>query len=234
MDAISFVLGESTKNLRVRKLSDLIHGAPINKPVGSRASVSLVFVLHDETKRFQRSIINNISEYRVNDRTCSSSEYNDELEKIGIISRAKNFLIFQGQVESIAMKTPKELTAMFEELSRSADLRDEYERARQEKGKAEQDTHVNFQKKKGVEKQKKEVRLEKEVAQKYTALKTQYVRQHLNIESISQKILRFFSFSGRTSTSIEIVSTLSQQTGIDRKTRFSKTTKRRSDEIREN
>jgi structural maintenance of chromosome 1 len=65
---------------------------------------------------------------------------------------------------------------MFEELSRSGELRDEYEQAKQEKNKAEQDTHANFQKKKGVEKQKKEVRLEKEVAQKYAALKTQYVR----------------------------------------------------------
>jgi structural maintenance of chromosome 1 len=43
MDAISFVLGETTKNLRVKKLSDLIHGAPIGKPVANKATVSFVY-----------------------------------------------------------------------------------------------------------------------------------------------------------------------------------------------
>lgn len=32
MDAISFVMGEKTTSLRVRKLGDLIHGASIGKP----------------------------------------------------------------------------------------------------------------------------------------------------------------------------------------------------------
>jgi len=31
--------------------------------------------------------------------------------------KAKNFLVFQGAVESIAMKNPKERTALFEEIS---------------------------------------------------------------------------------------------------------------------
>ena len=35
MDAICFVLGEKTSNMRVRKVADLIHGAPINKPTGA-------------------------------------------------------------------------------------------------------------------------------------------------------------------------------------------------------
>ncbi|CAF3075869.1 unnamed protein product [Rotaria socialis] len=191
MDAISFVLGEPTKSLRVRKLSELIHGAPINKPVSNRASVGLVFVSitsnesgdrSEHEKRFQRFIIGNASEYRVDGRQLSAAEYNEELENMGIIPKAKNFLIFQGQVESIAMKTPKEFTAMFEELSRSGELREEYEQAKQEKNKAEHDTHANFQKKKGVEKQKKEVRLEKEVAQKYAALKSQYDELQLQLK----------------------------------------------------
>lgn len=33
MDAISFVMGEKTAQLRVRKLSDLIHGASIGRPI---------------------------------------------------------------------------------------------------------------------------------------------------------------------------------------------------------
>jgi len=45
-------------------------------------------------------------------------EYSSALEKIGVLMKSKNFLVFQGQVESIAMKNAKERTAMFEEMSR--------------------------------------------------------------------------------------------------------------------
>ena len=45
-------------------------------------------------------------------------EYAAALEKIGILMKSKNFLVFQGQVESIAMKNAKERTTMFEEMSR--------------------------------------------------------------------------------------------------------------------
>lgn len=32
MDAISFVMGEKTTSLRVKRLSDLIHGAAVGQP----------------------------------------------------------------------------------------------------------------------------------------------------------------------------------------------------------
>ena len=55
MDAISFVLGEKTQQLRVRSLKELIHGAPIGKAVASRASVSAVYLADDGTEtRFTR------------------------------------------------------------------------------------------------------------------------------------------------------------------------------------
>jgi len=50
------------------------------------------------------------------------------LEHLGINVKAKNFLVFQGAVESIAMKNPKERTALFEEISNSGSLKTEYER----------------------------------------------------------------------------------------------------------
>ena len=39
MDAISFVMGEKTTSLRVKRLSDLIHGAAINRPISRRYSL---------------------------------------------------------------------------------------------------------------------------------------------------------------------------------------------------
>merc|ERR1719414_2403782 len=51
MDAISFVMGEKTTMLRVKRLTDLIHGASIGKPVSSRASVAAIFVREDGSER---------------------------------------------------------------------------------------------------------------------------------------------------------------------------------------
>lgn len=50
MDAISFVLGEKTHQLRVRSLKELVHGAPVGKPVANRASVSAVYLADDGTE----------------------------------------------------------------------------------------------------------------------------------------------------------------------------------------
>ena len=49
----------------------------------------------------------------------SHADYTSRLESLGINVKAKNFLVFQGAVESIAMKSPKERTALFEEISQS-------------------------------------------------------------------------------------------------------------------
>lgn len=50
MDAISFVLGEKTSSLRVKKLSDLIHGAPIGRPIANKASVTATYCNEDGEK----------------------------------------------------------------------------------------------------------------------------------------------------------------------------------------
>lgn len=40
MDAISFVMGEKTSSLRVKRFSELIHGASIGMPVARRYIIS--------------------------------------------------------------------------------------------------------------------------------------------------------------------------------------------------
>ncbi|XP_063237395.1 structural maintenance of chromosomes protein 1A isoform X2 [Bacillus rossius redtenbacheri] len=172
MDAVSFVMGEKTSSLRVKRLSDLIHGASIGQPVSRSASVTAVFELEDGTeKRFTRSVQGSSSDHRLNREPVSSQVYLSELEKLGINAKAKNFLVFQGAVESIAMKNPKERTALFEEISGSGALKDEYERLRAEMLKAEEETQFTYQKKKGIAAERKEAKLEKEEAEKYQRLK---------------------------------------------------------------
>lgn len=129
MDAISFVLGEKTSNLRVKTLRDLIHGAPVGKPAANRAFVSMVYSEEGaEDRTFARVIVGEwgwpgpllgswnmarlvgwggkpdpwptclvggSSEYKINNKVVQLHEYSEELEKLGILIKARNFLVFQ-------------------------------------------------------------------------------------------------------------------------------------------
>lgn len=67
MDAISFVMGEKTISLRVKRLGELIHGAAIGRPVSNRCSVTAKFDLDDGSQiEFQRSVINSSADYKIN------------------------------------------------------------------------------------------------------------------------------------------------------------------------
>jgi len=175
MDAVSFVLGEKTSNLRVKTVKELIHGAPINQPVATTATVS---AFYEETNDkgdakeliFTRKIVGSGTEYRINNKVVNNKEYQKALEEIGILIKAKNFLVFQGAVESIAMKNPKERTEMFEKISGSGLLAEEYEKRKQAMVKAEEDTTFSLHKKKGINAERKEAKKEKEEAEKYQKL----------------------------------------------------------------
>ncbi|ESN94054.1 hypothetical protein HELRODRAFT_187454 [Helobdella robusta] len=183
MDAISFVLGEKTSNLRVKKLSDLIHGAPVGKPAANRASVTAVYEEADRReKQFSRVIHGSTSEYLINGRTVKVEEYAEALEKIGVLMKSKNFLVFQGQVESIAMKNAKERTVMFEEMSRSIELQKEYDVAKTEMQKAEEETQANYHKKRNIAAEKKEAKMEKEEAERYQRLNNQLAEHELEMQ----------------------------------------------------
>lgn len=172
MDAISFVLGEKATSLRVKKLGDLIHGAPVGKPVSNRCSVTLNYKEDDGRMRsFTRSVTNAGSEFRVDGKVVSVQQYNHEMESIQIFIKAKNFLVYQGQIESIAMKNPKERTALFEEISRSCELQQEYDRLKAELQKAEDDAQQNMNKRRGIAQEKREAKLERDEAEKYQHMK---------------------------------------------------------------
>lgn len=128
MDAISFVLGEKTSNLRVKKLSELIHGASIGRPVSSTASVTLVYEDSESGRqtRFCRYVQGSSSDYKIDNIGVTKQDYASRLETLGINVKARNFLVYQGAVESIAMKNPREITALFEEISHSNELKEDY------------------------------------------------------------------------------------------------------------
>ncbi|XP_013040136.3 structural maintenance of chromosomes protein 1B isoform X2 [Anser cygnoides] len=171
MDAVSFVMCEKISNLRVKSVRELIHGAHVGKPVSSTASVKIVYCEEDgEEKTFSRVIRDSCSEFIFNDKTVTRSTYVSELEKIGILVKARNCLIFQGTVELIAMKKPKERTQLFEQISNSWQYAEEYERKKKKMEQAEEDAHFNYNKKKSVAAERKQAKMEKEEADHYQML----------------------------------------------------------------
>ena len=186
MDAISFVMGEKTNMLRVKRVADLIHGASIGKPISSRASVTAIFEIETDNgvveKKFTRSIIGGSTDHKIDGNSVAPKDYLAELEKIGINAKAKNFLVFQGAVESIAMKNPKERTALFEEISGSGALKEEYDRYKTEMLAAEEETQHTYQKKKAVGAERKEAKLEKEEAEKYKKLQDDLAERQVELQ----------------------------------------------------
>ncbi|KRZ97204.1 Structural maintenance of chromosomes protein 1A, partial [Trichinella sp. T8] len=183
MDAICFVLGEKTSSLRVRKISDLIYGAPVGKPVSTRCYVAMTYEDDDgRILKFMRLVAGASAEYRIDGATVSHLQYTEALESINIFIRAKNFLVFQGAVENIAMKNPKECTLLFEEISRSGELKAEYETLKAEMMRAEQDTQLNYHRKRDIAAKRRAAKMEKEEAEKYQKLK----------DSVAEKQSRYY------------------------------------------
>lgn len=81
----------------------------------------------------------------------------------------------QGDVESIASKNPKELTALVEQISGSDELKKDYEQFEEEKGAAEEKSALVYQKKKTVVMERKQKKEQKEEAEKHIRLQEQLV-----------------------------------------------------------
>ncbi|XP_047958381.1 structural maintenance of chromosomes protein 1 [Salvia hispanica] len=199
MDAISFVLGVRTGQLRGAQLRDLIYAFDDREKQqkGRRAFVMLVYQRADGSEiKFTRSITPaGSSEYRINDSMVNWDDYNAELKNLGILVKARNFLVFQGDVESIASKNPKELTALLEQISGSEEYKRSYEELEVQKAEADEKAVLAHQKKKTISAEKKQKKLQKEEAERHLKLQEQlkslkqdnYLWKLFNIENDIEK-----------------------------------------------
>ncbi|GJP54722.1 hypothetical protein CLOM_g13772 [Closterium sp. NIES-68] len=182
MDAISFVLGVRSAHLRGSQLKDLIYALDDDdrETPNRGAHVMLVYIKSSqpassysgmEELQFTRAITSSgSSQYRINGSVVSWDEYNSRLRDIGILVKARNFLVFQGDVESIASKSPKELTGLFEQIAGSDELRKEYEAREADKNRAEERTMFAYQKKKNMSSEKRHKKEQKEEAERHLKL----------------------------------------------------------------
>ncbi|KAM7496101.1 hypothetical protein LguiA_020515 [Lonicera macranthoides] len=195
MDAISFVLGVRTGQLRGAQLRDLIYSFDDSEKEkkGRRAFVRLVYQLANGSELlFTRTITSaGGSEYKIDDRVVTWDAYNAKLKSLGILVKARNFLVFQGDVESIASKNPKELTALLEQISGSDEYKREYEELEEKRARAEEKSALIYQKKRTIVMERKQKKEQKEEAEKHLRLQDQlkslkkehFLWQLLNIEN---------------------------------------------------
>lgn len=57
------------------------------------------------------------STYSLNGRETTYKAYNSQLERFNVLVKAKNFLVFQGDVESVASQDSKSLAALIDRIS---------------------------------------------------------------------------------------------------------------------
>jgi len=192
MDAISFVLGVQARQLRSERLRDLVYRREGEDPKTNQrsAAVELTYVADDAgepqigcpgTLVFKRTILRGgEARFYVNDHSVTQAAYHKELESINILSKVRNFLVFQGDVEAVAARQGKDLTAFFEQISGSEAYKQEYEQLASEKAKREENARYLFTKKRNALNEKKRISQQKDEADEYRKVESD--RANLQLE----------------------------------------------------
>ncbi|OJJ48565.1 hypothetical protein ASPZODRAFT_130634 [Penicilliopsis zonata CBS 506.65] len=122
-----------------------------------------------EEQQWRRSITSQgVSEYRINNRIVTAQQYNEALEAENILIKARNFLVFQGDVEAIASQSPKDLTRLIEQISGSLEYKAEYERLKAEAEEAAEDQTTQLNRRRGINSEIKQYQEQKREADNYT------------------------------------------------------------------
>ncbi|KAG9099517.1 Structural maintenance of chromosomes protein 1 [Ceratobasidium sp. 370] len=194
MDAISFVLGVKSAQLRSSQLKDLVYrGRRLERtdeegneqPEGSdedgegdgegTAKKAWVMAVYQDAEgqeyKFQRTIsTSGTSEYKLNNKVVTYQTYNATLEQHNILVKAKNFLVFQGDVEAVASQSPKELSKLIDQISGSLELAPAYEKAKAAQDRATENAANNFNKRRGINGEIKQFKEQKSEVERYEKL----------------------------------------------------------------
>lgn len=122
----------------------------------------------DEEQKWKRTITSSgASEYRINGRVVSQKDYNEALETENILIKARNFLVFQGDVEQIASQAPRDLTRLVEQISGSLEYKADFERLKGEMEAAEKEAKFKYEQKRSINTEVKQYQEQKEEADNY-------------------------------------------------------------------
>ncbi|MCJ1336176.1 Structural maintenance of chromosomes protein 1 [Bachmanniomyces sp. S44760] len=107
------------------------------------------------------------SEYRINNRVVTAQQYNEALEAENILIKARNFLVFQGDVEAIASQSPRDLTRLIEQISGSLEYKAEYERLKLAQEETLENQNYNLNRRRGINSEIKQYQEQKREADSY-------------------------------------------------------------------
>ncbi|KAI4167817.1 MAG: hypothetical protein LQ343_006889 [Gyalolechia ehrenbergii] len=129
-------------------------------------------VYEDDTgdEQFWKRTITNqgVSEYRINDRVVTAQQYNEALEAENILIKARNFLVFQGDVEAIASQSPRDLTRLIEQISGSLEYKAEYEKLKETQDEALDNQNYNLHRRRGINSELKQYEEQKREAETFS------------------------------------------------------------------
>ncbi|KAL2315843.1 Structural maintenance of chromosomes protein [Schizosaccharomyces pombe] len=182
MDAISFVLGVKSSHLRSTNVKELIYRGKIlqrdntdftDSSNPTTAYVKLMYELDNgEQREYKRAITpSGATEYKIDGEIVTFSEYCGSLQKENILVRARNFLVFQGDVETIASQSPLELSKLVEQISGSLEYKSEYDKSKDEQDKAVNLSAHSFNKKRGINAELRQYQEQKTEAERYQSQK---------------------------------------------------------------
>lgn len=89
--------------------------------------------------------------------------------------KAKNFLVFQGDVEAVAQQSPKDLSKLIDQISGSLELAPEYEKAKEAQERATENATFNFTKRRGIAGEIKQYKEQKTEAERFENLRKERV-----------------------------------------------------------
>ncbi|KAJ9093054.1 hypothetical protein QFC21_006547 [Naganishia friedmannii] len=122
--------------------------------------------------KYKRSINSKgSSTYSLNGRVVTHTTYNQSLEKHNILVKAKNFLVFQGDVEAVAQQNPKELSKLIDQISGSLDYAEEYNTAKATQERITETATLNYSKKRGITSEARHYREQKEEVTRWETLR---------------------------------------------------------------
>ncbi|KAI1172318.1 RecF/RecN/SMC [Nemania sp. FL0916] len=132
-----------------------VNGDDHDKPNRSDPKTAWVMAVYlddaGDEQSWKRTITSSgSSEYRINDRVVSAQQYNEALEAENILIKARNFLVFQGDVEAIASQSPQDLTRLIEQISGSLEYKAEYERLQNEADQSAENSAFQLQRRRGI------------------------------------------------------------------------------------
>ncbi|EDK36192.2 hypothetical protein PGUG_00290 [Meyerozyma guilliermondii ATCC 6260] len=160
MDAISFVLGVNSSQLRSRNLQDLIYRGRIGGDSAADTSFehsnptsAYVKAIYEKDDGSQLELKRTIGssgngDYKINNKNVTAYQYSMVLKEENILIKARNFLVFQGDVEQIASQSPRDLAQLIETISGSGELKPEYDKLKDEYDAAHEFTTQVFSHKK--------------------------------------------------------------------------------------